>query len=103
LRASASGINLIQGRPRRTVMLNGSSYADELGYREILEAWERDGTYPVTYAPTISRPRDARNAGWTGLTGRAEGVILDVCRDLDLRPQETVRVHLRQPGHDHQR
>ena len=82
--------HLIRGQPRRTVMLNGSSYADELGYREILEAWERDGTYPVTYLPTISRPRDERNAGWTGLTGRAEEVILDVCRDLDLSPQQTV-------------
>lgn len=82
--------HLIQGRPRRTVMLNGSSYADELGYRETLEAWQRDGTYPVSYVPTISRPRDARNAGWTGRVGRAENVILDVCSDLGLRPEATV-------------
>jgi ferredoxin--NADP+ reductase len=82
--------HLIQGAPRRTVMLNGSSYMDELGYREVLESWERDGGYPVTYVPTISRVSDARNAGWTGRTGRAEGVIMDVCRDLQLDPSETV-------------
>jgi ferredoxin-NADP reductase len=82
--------HLIHGRPRRTVMLNGSSYADELGYREILETWQRDGTYPVSYVPTISRPNDPRNAGWTGRIGRAENVILDVCSDLELRPEETV-------------
>jgi NAD(P)H-flavin reductase len=82
--------HLIQGAPRRTVMLNGSSYMDELGYRDVLESWERDGDYPVTYVPTISRAGDARNAGWTGRTGRAEGVILDVCRDLELEPQGTV-------------
>jgi ferredoxin/flavodoxin---NADP+ reductase len=82
--------HLFRGRPRRTVMLNGSSYADELGYRDALEGWERDGTYPVKYIPTISRPGDARNAGWSGMTGRAEGVILDVCRDLELRPEDTV-------------
>jgi ferredoxin--NADP+ reductase len=82
--------HLLQGRPRRTVMLNGSSYADELGYREILESWQQDGTYPVSYVPTISRPNDPRNAGWTGRVGRAENVILEVCSDLDLRPDDTV-------------
>jgi len=82
--------HLIHGRPRRTVMLNGSSYADELGYRDLLEQWQRDGTYPVTYVPTISRPDAARNAGWDGRIGRVEGVVRDVCRDLKLRPEKTV-------------
>jgi ferredoxin-NADP reductase len=80
----------LAGRPRRTVLLHGCSYVDELGYREMLEAWEDDGTYPLTYVPTISRPNDPRNAGWTGRTGRADAVVLDVCRDLDLRPESTV-------------
>jgi ferredoxin-NADP reductase len=82
--------HLIHGQPRKTVMLNGSSYVEELGYREILETWEREGGYPVTYVPAISRPSDPRNAGWSGRTGRAEGVIMDVCHDLGLRPDETV-------------
>jgi ferredoxin-NADP reductase len=81
---------MAQHKPRKTVVLHGVSYADELGYRDILEGWERDGTYPVRYVPTISRPGDARNAGWTGRTGRVEGVIGDVCRDLGLRPERTV-------------
>jgi ferredoxin--NADP+ reductase len=81
---------LIHRQPRRTVMVNGSSYADELGYRDLLEAWQRDKTYPLTYVPTISRPSDPRNAGWEGRTGRVEGVVLDVCHDLHLRPEKTV-------------
>ena len=40
--------------------------------------------------PTISRPTDPRNAGWTGRTGRVEHVVRDVCRDLHLRPERTV-------------
>jgi ferredoxin-NADP reductase len=80
----------LAGRPRRTVLLHGCSYVEELGYREMLEAWERDGTYPLTYVPTISRPTDPRNAGWVGRKGRADAVVLDVCRDLDLRPESTV-------------
>ena len=82
--------HLLHGRPRRTVLLNGSSYVDELGYRELLEGWQRDGTYPLSYLPTISRPADPRNAGWQGHTGRAENVVRDVCRGLQLRPAQTV-------------
>jgi ferredoxin--NADP+ reductase len=81
---------LADKKPRRTVMLNGCSYVDELGYREELEAFQREKTYPVTYVPTISRPNDPRNAGWTGRTGRAEQVVHDVCKDLHLRPDQTV-------------
>ena len=81
---------LAQGTPRRTIMLHGCSYQDELGYRELLEGWERDGTYPMTYVPTISRPDDPRNAGWTGYTGRAEAVVRDVCKAQHLKPESTV-------------
>ena len=81
---------LAEGRPRRTVMLHGCSYVDELGYRELLEGWERDGTYPVTYAPTVSRPEDPRNAGWQGYKGRAEAVVRDVCEANGLKPESTV-------------
>jgi ferredoxin--NADP+ reductase len=77
-------------RPRRTVMLHGCSYVDELGYRDLLEEWQRSGTYPVTYVPTISRPSDPRNAGWEGHTGRAEAVVRDVCRAHGLHPARTV-------------
>ncbi len=81
---------LMQGRPRRTVMLNGSSYVDELGYRQQLEDWEASGTFPLSYVPTISRSDDPRNAGWAGRTGRVESVVLDACRDLELVPEQTV-------------
>jgi ferredoxin--NADP+ reductase len=81
---------LAEGRPRRTIMLHGCSHVDELGYRELLEGWERDGTYPITYAPTVSRPDDPRNAGWTGYTGRAEAVVSDVCKASGLTPESTV-------------
>jgi ferredoxin-NADP reductase len=78
------------GDLRKTVMLHGCSYVEELGYRQLLEDWEREGEYPLTYVPTISRPNDARNAGWDGRTGRAENVVADVCSALGLRPEGTV-------------
>jgi ferredoxin--NADP+ reductase len=76
--------------PRKTVVLHGCSYVDELGYREELEGYERDGTYPVRYVATISRPNDPRNAGWQGRTGRVEAVVESVCHDLGLRADRTV-------------
>jgi ferredoxin--NADP+ reductase len=82
--------SLAEGRPRETVVLHGCSFEEELGYREVLEGWERDGSYPVRYVPTLSRPDDPRNAGWTGRTGRAEAVVGDVCGDLGLQPDRTV-------------
>jgi ferredoxin--NADP+ reductase len=81
---------LMDGQPRKTVLLNACSYADELGYRDLLEDWERDGGYPVRYVPTVSRPQDPRNSGWTGRTGRAEAIVAQVCRDLRIRPEKTV-------------
>jgi ferredoxin/flavodoxin---NADP+ reductase len=81
---------MAMGQPRRTVLLNGCSFADELGYRSELEAWERDPAYKLTYLPTISRPDDPRNVGWSGLAGRAENVVSKVCRDHGLKPDRTV-------------
>ncbi len=81
----------LQGGPTRdTVLINGCSFADELGYREELEAWAADPARRLTYVPTISRPNDPRNAGWTGRVGRAEQVIVDTCKDLGLQPDKTV-------------
>lgn len=78
------------GDARRTIVLNGCSYVDELGYRDELESLERGGGYPLHYVPTISRANDPRNAGWTGRTGRAEQVVTDVCREFGLKPERTV-------------
>ena len=60
----------IDGRPRPVVFLNGVSYANELGYRAILEGWETSGSYPSPTCPPC-RARTIRAiangpAGWAG-------------------------------------
>jgi ferredoxin/flavodoxin---NADP+ reductase len=75
---------LREGRPRRVVYLNGVSYAQDLGYRDVVEAWATDGTYPVTFIPTVSRPGHPANAGWSGRTGRVEAIVEPVVRELGL-------------------
>lgn len=80
---------LIDGRPRPVVFLNGVSYSDEFGYRGTLERWA-NGEYPVTYVPTVSRPADPRNAGWTGRTGRVETILSPVLDELGLTPADSI-------------
>lgn len=80
----------IDGAPRRVVMLNGVSYVHDLGYRPLLEGWQASGEYPVTYIPTVSRPNDPANAGWTGRGGRVEANIAGVCDELGLTPANTI-------------
>lgn len=70
--------------PRRAVFLNGVSYAHELGYKDIVEGWERSGEYPVMFIPTVSRPGDPANAEWMGRTGRVEMILGPVLDELGL-------------------
>ena len=80
----------IDGRPRRAVMLNGVSYQSELGYRELMDHWVSSGEYPVTFVPTVSRPNDPANAGWTGRTGRVESILGPVLDELGLTPANSI-------------
>jgi ferredoxin/flavodoxin---NADP+ reductase len=79
-----------EGRPRKTVFLNGVSYAEDLGYRALVEGWAASGEYPVTYVPTVSRPDDPANAGWTGRWGRVESIVAPVCDELGLTPDNSI-------------
>ena len=86
---------LREGRPRTAVFLNGVSYERDLGYRELLEGWERDwqsgdGGYPVTFLPSVSRPSAPENAGWTGRRGRVETIVGPVCDELGLTPDNAI-------------
>jgi ferredoxin-NADP reductase len=81
---------IADGAPRPAVLLNGVSYAHEIGYRDLMESWERDGGYPVTYVPTVSRADAPENAAWTGRTGRVEAILEPVLEELGLTPANSV-------------
>src|SRR3954451_12886512 len=81
---------LREGRPRRTVFLNGVSYEADLGYRSLLETWETSGEYPVRYLPPLARPNEPATAAGTGRTGRAEANVEAVCEELSLTPENTI-------------
>ena len=81
---------LREGRPRRAIFINGVSYVADLGYRDLVEGWAASGEYPVTYIPTVSRPDDPANAGWTGWTGRTEAVLPRAFDEFDLTPDNSI-------------
>lgn len=81
---------LDDGTTRRAIYLNGVSYVSDLGYRALIDDWGSSGTYPATYVPTISRPNDPANAGWSGRTGRVETIIRSALADLGIDPKEAV-------------
>ncbi len=77
------------GEPRRTVLLQGNSYADEIGSLDEIRNLQDEG-YPLTFIPTVSRATHPRNADWTGRTGRVEENVASVCLELGLLPDTTV-------------
>ena len=81
---------LHDGAPRKVVFLNGVSYAEELGYKDVLEDWERTGVFPVTFIPTVSRPNDPANASWMGRTGRVEMILAPVLDEFGLSAENWV-------------
>jgi ferredoxin-NADP reductase len=59
------------------VILHGASYADELPYHDELAALAASDAR-VEYVPTISRPTEARNAGWIGDQGRVDALAAEL-------------------------
>lgn len=79
---------LTEPAPPGCVVIHGVAHAAELAYRKRFARWEADGL--VRYVPSISRPDDPLNTGWSGRTGRIDAILDDVCSASDLAPQDTV-------------
>jgi ferredoxin/flavodoxin---NADP+ reductase len=64
------------GLKRKIVLMHGAKYAQELGYRGILEKMAADDPN-FTYMPTVSRPDHELSRGWQGNVGRVESLLVD--------------------------
>jgi ferredoxin--NADP+ reductase len=69
------------GSKRELVVLHGASYVDELGYRELLTAYEEESldkgkdSWNFRYRASISRPQEWFNRTWNGQKGRVESFL----------------------------
>jgi ferredoxin--NADP+ reductase len=87
---------LLEPAPPRAVVVHGVAHVAELAYRERFERWQADGL--LRYVPSISRPGEPSNAGWTGRTGRVDALLDDVCAAHDLAPGNAVAYLCGNPG-----
>jgi ferredoxin--NADP+ reductase len=68
--------------PRELVVLHGASYVHELGYDETLRRIAEEtkdapaGSFRLRYVPSVSRPQDESNRGWSGESGRIEALLI---------------------------
>ena len=79
-------------------IMYGASYIDELTYDvELRELAEK---YPdvVKFVPTISRPTEARNDGWTGATGRVNTIAEEYLEKFGLSIDDTKVYACGHPG-----
>jgi len=83
-------IDTLIGEPGapRAVVIHGVSHVAELAYRGCFERWAAEA--PLRYVPSISRPRDPANAGWTGRTGRVDAILDDVVTTMGLESHDTI-------------
>ena len=82
----------------RLHVLQGASYRDEFTYDGELE--QLAGAHPdlVTFVPTVSRPDEDRNAGWSGETGRVNLIVEPYVDRLGLTPEDTLVYACGHPG-----
>jgi ferredoxin-NADP reductase len=63
-----------RGDTTPNVLVHGVSWFAELAYAARVREWLAGGL-PVEYLPTVSRPHERRNSGWSGPVGRAETAV----------------------------
>jgi NAD(P)H-flavin reductase len=79
-------------------VLHGASYHDEFVYQAELERLAALHPNLVTYVPVVSRPDEARNATWTGETGRVSGLVAKYIEQFALDPHSTRLYACGHPG-----
>ena len=86
------------GQGHRFYVLQGASYRDEFTYKEELESLAQEHPDTVLYVPTVSRPAEQKNTGWTGATGRVNTIVEENLERFDLDPAGVLVYACGHPG-----
>ena len=87
-----------EGQGHRFYVLEGASYLDEFVYDKEIEEMEASHPDTVKFIPTVSRPNESKNDGWTGASGRANEVVDEQIEKLGLEPSSTLVYACGHPG-----
>ena len=82
----------------RFYVLEGASYGDELTYDAELREMESRHPELITFVPTVSRPQEERNRGWTGESGRVNTIVQKYLERFGLDPSSTLVYACGHPG-----
>ncbi len=82
----------------RFYVLQGASYVDEFTYDAELRRLADRNPELITFVPTISRPAEERNSGWTGETGRVNAIAPEYAERFALTPDDTTIYACGHPG-----
>ena len=79
-------------------ILHGASYFDEFAYQSELGDLARIRPDLITYVPTISRPAEEYNHGWSGEKGRVNSIVESQLQKFGLGPEDTLVYACGHPG-----
>ena len=79
-------------------IMYGASYVDELTYDVELTGLAEKYPDIVKFVPTISRPTEAKNAGWEGVTGRVNNIAEEYLAKFNLSKDDTKVYACGHPG-----
>ena len=79
-------------------VLEGASYVDEFVYDA--ELYDMANNHPDTlrFVPTVSRPKEEKNADWQGKKGRVNEIVESYAENLGLSPETTMVYACGHPG-----
>jgi ferredoxin-NADP reductase len=86
------------GEGHKFYLMMGASYTNEFAYEEELTALAGQHPEDVIFVPTVSRPDDARNAGWSGAKGRVNAISGEYLKRFDLPMDDTMVYACGHPG-----
>lgn len=79
-------------------ILMGASYHDEFAYDAELEKLAAEHPDMITFVPTVSRPDEEPNVGWTGEKGRVNNIVEKYAEKWELGAQDTIVYACGHPG-----
>ena len=90
---------LLEGvRGHKFYVILGASYSDELTYGQELAGIAAKRPDLLEFVPTVSRPNEARNAGWQGAKGRANTIVEEYLEKFNLPQDDTMLYACGHPG-----
>ena len=88
----------MSGEPIAELNAGLRSFQEELVYSDELRQMAAAHPESVWFTPTVSRPHDPRNAGWTGRTGRVNALVEDYLRERGIGRDGTLVYACGHPG-----